>query len=137
MWKETTKQIFGENEFIMFCTCTILTFESSFWLFNLLLYLIERNSNFDHLRLQPEKIKITKQPKIIEKIIKLTIRHQITTILGVPILYLLFNFRGKVQLMEDLPSAITIISQLILFIFIEDALFFWIHFLFHHPYLMK
>jgi sterol desaturase/sphingolipid hydroxylase (fatty acid hydroxylase superfamily) len=137
MWKEWTKLIFGEHEFIMFSVCVIFTFEISFWGINSLLYFIENSKSFDHLRLQPEKQKITQQPKTVEKILKLIVKHQISTILGVPVLYFLFNLRGNVLLMEDLPSMLTIFSQLLLFIFIEDALFFWIHYLLHQPYLMK
>jgi sterol desaturase/sphingolipid hydroxylase (fatty acid hydroxylase superfamily) len=137
MWKEWTKSIFGEQEFLMFFVCVVVAFEISFWGFNSFLYFIETSNSFDHLRLQPEKQKISKQPKVVEKILKLILKHQISTILGVPVLYYLFNLRGKILLMEDLPSVLTIVSQLLLFILIEDALFFWIHYLLHQPYLMK
>ncbi|CAF1256163.1 unnamed protein product [Rotaria sp. Silwood1] len=66
-----------------------------------------------------------------------TIKHQLSLIFILPLLYNLLNYFGNISVRSSIPSIFIIIWQLILFIFSEDFLFFWIHYLFHTCWLYK
>lgn len=125
----------------MFVTLTILSFELTFWLFNGFLIFIEQEhvTFFDKYRNQKDKPKVNfvRQPDLVHKIISLTIKQQISLILLTPILYYLLNLRGKLIILEEIPSYSTVAWHLFIFIISEDALFFWSHYLLHTPFLMR
>ena len=130
---------FFQSDVWIFSISILATFEIVFWLCNSFLIIIESFDfpSIDKYRIQKHKKKLRLQPELVKLMIKETIRHQIATIVSVPLLYYLVNYFGHVDIQGPRPSIFTIIYQLILFILAEDAIFFWTHFLFHTPWLYK
>jgi sterol desaturase/sphingolipid hydroxylase (fatty acid hydroxylase superfamily) len=89
----------------------------------------------DKYRIQKHKPKLKFQPELVQKIIKGTIRHQITILLFVPLLYYVIGWKGGLDVTGPTPALSTIIWQLFLFIICEDFIFFWTHYLFHWKWL--
>ena len=130
---------FFQSDLWLFSIYITGTFEFFFWFFNGFLIFIETFDfpSIDKYRIQKHKKKLRFQPDIVHLIIKQTIHHQLSFILLIPLLYYVLNYFGHVDVQGPRPSWLTICSQLILFIFSEDALFFWTHYLLHTPWLYQ
>ena len=116
-----------------------VTFQVVFWSYNLFLFLIEwmDHPRFDQYRIQKNKPKLRFQKEVVKEMIRGTLEHQIALIISLPALFYLLNLNGKVQIDEEVPPLSTIVYQLLVFILIEDFLFYWTHLLFHTPWLYK
>jgi sterol desaturase/sphingolipid hydroxylase (fatty acid hydroxylase superfamily) len=121
----------------IFCIYIIGTFEFVFWLCNGFLIFIERYDfpSIDQYRIQKSKIKLRFQADMIQRMVKETIRHQISIILLTPLLYYSLNYFGHLEMHEPRPAWSIVFFQLALFILSEDAIFFWTHFMLHTRWL--
>ncbi|CAF0920193.1 unnamed protein product [Didymodactylos carnosus] len=130
---------FYSSELLTFCFCIFTTFQIIFWLFNSFLLYIEYNDipSIDQYRLQKHKPKLRFQPDMIKIIRNGIIRHQISSVVMLPVMYYLLNAFGHVSVTGPIPSLFTIVWQLSIFILAEDFLFFWTHYLFHTRWLYK
>ncbi|CAF4867217.1 unnamed protein product [Rotaria socialis] len=126
-------------EWLTFTICIYFTFQTVFWLYNLFLIYIEFNDipSIDKYRIQKHKVKLRFQPEMIRQMKEGTIKHQLSLILTLPLLYYLLNYFGHISVRSSIPSLLTITYQIILFILGEDFLFYWTHYLFHTPWLYK
>jgi sterol desaturase/sphingolipid hydroxylase (fatty acid hydroxylase superfamily) len=130
---------FFQSDIWIFSIYIIGTFEIVFWLCNGFLIIIETFDfpSIDKYRIQKHKEKLRFQPDMIKLIIKETIRHQISIIFLIPLLYYILNYFGHLDIHGPRPSFLIIVYQLILFILSEDTIFFWTHYLFHTPWLYQ
>jgi sterol desaturase/sphingolipid hydroxylase (fatty acid hydroxylase superfamily) len=130
---------FYSSEWLTFTVCTYITYQTVFWFYNFFLFFIEYNDIpwIDQYRIQKHKKKLRFQPDIIRQMKDGTIKHQISLTLSMPLLYYLLNYFGHVSVRSSIPSLLTIIGQIILFVLCEDFLFFWTHYLFHTRWLYK
>lgn len=132
-------QYFYSSEWLTFTICLYVTFQTVFWLYNLFLFYIEYNDIpwIDQYRIQKQKPKLRFQPEIIKQMKSGTIKHQISLIISLPLIYPLLNYFGHVSVRTDIPSFLTISWQIFIFILCEDFLFFWTHYLCHTRWLYK
>lgn len=130
----------ASSEFLIFTITLLLSFELPFWIFNgYLLYIqSEYSDQFEKYRLQKRKPKLNskQQPEMFNTIIRQTIGQQIVMILATPLIYYLLKWRG-LEISATLPDLKTMILHLLIFIFSEDALFFWSHYLLHTKFLFN
>lgn len=130
---------FFESDVYTFSYYLILTYQTVFWICNILMLIIELYDFqiIDQYRIQKNKPKLRFQPTIVRLIIKETIIHQISIFLFVPLLYYVLNYFGHVELYGPRPGWLTIFYHQFLFILSEDTLFFWTHYLFHTRWLYQ
>ncbi|CAF0855262.1 unnamed protein product [Adineta steineri] len=130
---------FYSSEWFTFTICTYITFQTVFWFYNIFLFYIEYNdiSYFEKYRIQKHKPKLRFQPEIIRQMKNGIIKHQLSLIMSLPLLYHLLNYFGHVSVRTSIPSFFTILWQMIIFILSEDFLFFWTHYFFHTRWLYK
>ncbi|KAL0483751.1 methylsterol monooxygenase [Acrasis kona] len=137
-WSHCCREYFYDSELLMFCILIVASFQISFWTLNAaLIYLDTHKTRFDKYRIQSNKPKVSLQPELVSKIRKSIVKYTITASLFTPILYLLLNIKGRVDMRGPTPPITTIIWQTLLFIFTEDTLFYWGHYLLHHKSLYK
>ena len=130
---------FYSSEWLTFTICIYITFESVFWIYNLFLMYIEYYDipAIEKYRIQKHKPKLRFQPEMIREIRNETIKHQLTLVFPLSLIYLLLNMNGSVTIRSSIPSLFTILWQITVWILIEDFIFFWTHYLFHTRWLYK
>ncbi|CAF1343424.1 unnamed protein product [Rotaria sp. Silwood1] len=130
---------FYSSEWLTFSIFAYITFQTVFWSYNLFLLYIEYNDIplFDKYRIQKHKPKLRFQPDVVYQMKKGVIEHQLGLFIFIPLLYPLLNLIGHVSVRSAIPTLFTNIWQIILFVLIDDFLFFWTHYLFHTRWLYK
>ena len=130
---------FNSSECLTFSVSIYLIFQFVFWFYNLFLLVIEMNDFplIEQYRIQKKKKKLRYQTKILREMFRGTIEHQFSLIFSFPLLFYLLNRNGKIQIIDEFPSVSTMIYQILIFILIDDFLFYWTHLLFHTRWLYK
>jgi len=123
-WSETTLFVVG----------SFLCHEIPFMGLNLLLYIFHRYSLFEKYRIR--KHKYPDQKLINECLKSMFINHFLLQWPLVIIIWNVFRISG-IHFAPTLPPLSTILFHMLLFILIEDFLFYWSHRLLHHPSIYK
>ncbi|CAF3303877.1 unnamed protein product [Rotaria socialis] len=133
------EQYFYSSEWLTFTVFIYVTFELVFWSYNLFLVYIEYHDipMFEKYRIQKRKPKLRFQPEIILEIRNETIKHQLSLIFTLSLIYPLLNLNGHVSVRSPIPPLLTILWQIIACLLTEDFIFYWTHYLFHTRLLYK
>jgi uncharacterized protein with PQ loop repeat len=117
------------KEMILFSFYIELSFMTSFWIFNgFYLYIQNSNNDFwEKYRIQKNKPKMNfeNNPKKFSHILELTKKYQITSIIFLPFLYLIFRTKGTIHISPfEFPDLFTASFQLIFIVLLEDVNYF-------------
>ncbi len=123
------------NDFWLFWGGTSAVLIGTFW-FGVGLYtLIDKKKWFSAYKIQPNRYAADKQ---VKKAARLILKHQIFLLL--PLLLLSYPLFAKLGLnfsWSEMPEIWVIALQVLVFMVIEDFLFYWAHRIFHRPALYK
>jgi len=122
------------SERTLFLVGTFLFHEIPFIVLNLSLFLIHHYSLFENYKIR--KNKYPDQSLVYQCLKSAVINHLILQWPTILIVWYLFNATGT-HFSPTLPSLSTMLLQLLIFIIIEDTLFYWSHRLLHHPRIYK
>jgi len=131
---ETTQEL-GYGERAIFMVGNYLIHNVTFWILNGFLFLCYKWDLFPKYRINPA----SKYPDaaLIRECMKMILINQF--ILQMPLSYLLFPLlkaRG-LDFSPELPSPLTVIAHILIFMICEDTMFYWSHRMLHHPAIYK
>jgi sterol desaturase/sphingolipid hydroxylase (fatty acid hydroxylase superfamily) len=132
LW-DSLVDVWPYSERLFFVTIVFLCADGFFWLANAFLYLCYHFNWFSKYRIQGQKFP---EPALVKQAL---INDIISSLLGPFILYALYPIFKKwgMEVSGPIPSAGSIALQFLLFMVVNDTLFYWSHRLLHHRLIYK
>jgi sterol desaturase/sphingolipid hydroxylase (fatty acid hydroxylase superfamily) len=123
------------TDFWLFFGSSSLVLIGTFWIGVGLYSYFDRKKLFARYKIQPRRYASEKQ---VRKAARLILKHQIFILLPLLLLsYPLFAQFGMIFSLKEWPPLWMLVLQILVFMLVEDFLFYWAHRSFHRPSLYK